>query len=1064
MNSHIAHPARFVVADGATLDTSVGAAINERYLAPETQIVRSLADLARLPPERREAVQRRALALVSAVRDAKPSGSGLDAFLREYHLGSREGVILMCLAEALLRIPDAETADRLIADKIPSGDWEDHLGDSESLFVNASTWGLMLTGRIVDVDRAELGSVRSWFARLTSRIGEPVARSAMRQAMRILGHQFVMGRDIGEALERTGGSRERAYRYSFDMLGESALTAHDADKYFEKYRAAIIAVGRHAQPEVDITARHSISVKLSALHPRYELAQKDRVMQELAPRLHALVKLAQQSGIGLTVDAEEADRLELSLLLIDSVLASDLLEGYAGFGLAVQAYQRRAYKVLEWLAARSRQLKRKISVRLVKGAYWDSEIKRAQERGLASYPVFTRKPSTDASYLACARLLSTTKDVIYPQFATHNAQTVAYVAEVFGNTAGSFEYQRLHGMGEELYSQVVSPMSGPEQGGHACRVYAPVGPHEDLLPYLVRRLLENGANTSFVNRIVDARLPAEAIVTDPIAQVDGYTEVPHPRIVEPPRIYGMDRTNSKGVNFADGAELRAIKAECEAAAAITWHATALVDGKPGLGETVKLFNPANESQVVGMVVQATAADAERAIASAHAAQPWWDALGADKRAAILLKAADAFEANRGQFLARCTLEAGKTLSDGVAEVREAVDFLRYYASQARAEFGGEKVLVGPTGERNALRLRGRGVFACISPWNFPLAIFTGQIGAALAAGNAVIAKPAEQTPLTAALAVQLLHDAGVPPEVLQFLPGDGATVGAALTRDVRLAGVAFTGSTDTARLIERSLAARNGSIATLIAETGGLNAMIVDSSALAEQVVLDAVASGFNSAGQRCSALRVLLLQQEIAPRVLELLAGYMEELRIGDPALLATDVGPVIDRDALKMLEEHATRITARAPWHHRIQLPPAAKNGRFFAPLAVEVSSLQSLEREVFGPIVHVVRYKASELDKVVDAVNAMGYGLTLGVHTRIDSIAQRIARRARVGNVYVNRNMIGAVVGVQPFGGTGLSGTGPKAGGPHYLHRFGTEQTVTINTAAVGGNASLLSLAGD
>jgi len=1061
MNSSITpNAARFVVADGATLDTPVGAAINGGYLAPETDVVRCMADLARLPEDRRKAVQRRALALVNAVRGAKPSGSGLDAFLREYHLGSREGVILMCLAEALLRIPDAQTADRLICDKIPTGDWEDHLGDSESLFVNASTWGLMLTGRIVDVDRAEMGSVRSWFGRLTSRIGEPVARTALRQAMRILGHQFVMGRNIGEALERTGGSRERAYRYSFDMLGESALTSHDAQMYFEKYRAAIIAVGRDARPEQDITARHGISVKLSALHPRYELAQKERVMNELAPRLHALVQLARESGIGLTVDAEEAERLELSLLLIDGVLTSDLLNGYAGFGLAVQAYQRRAFKALEWLGGRSRQLKRKITVRLVKGAYWDSEIKRAQERGLASYPVFTRKPSTDASYLACARLLATTKDVIYPQFATHNAQTVAYVAEVFGNAAGTFEFQRLHGMGEELYSQVIAP----EQGGHACRVYAPVGPHEDLLPYLVRRLLENGANTSFVNRIVDARLPAEAVVTDPIAQIDGYTEIPHPRIVEPPRIYGADRVNSKGVNFADGAQLRALKAECEAAAAKAWHATALIDGNAGSGETLRLVNPANESQVIGTVVQATAADAERAVASAHTAQPAWDSLGADKRAAILLKAADAFEAHRGEFLARCTLEAGKTLADGVAEVREAVDFLRYYAVQARAEYGGEKVLVGPTGERNSLRLRGRGVFACISPWNFPLAIFTGQVAAALAAGNSVIAKPAEQTPLTAALAIQLLHAAGVPPQVLQFLPGDGGTVGAALTRDVRIAGVAFTGSTDTARLIERSLAARDGSIATLIAETGGLNAMIVDSSALAEQVVLDAVASGFNSAGQRCSALRVLLLQQEIAPRVLELLAGYMEELQIGDPALLATDVGPVIDRDALRMLEQHGEQITAAAPWHHRTRLPPAAKVGRFFAPLAVEVPSLKALEREVFGPIVHVVRYKASELDKVVDAVNAMGYGLTLGVHTRIDSVAHRIASRARVGNVYVNRNMIGAVVGVQPFGGTGLSGTGPKAGGPHYLHRFGTEQTVTINTAAVGGNASLLSLAGD
>jgi RHH-type proline utilization regulon transcriptional repressor/proline dehydrogenase/delta 1-pyrroline-5-carboxylate dehydrogenase len=563
---------------------------------------------------------------------------------------------------------------------------------------------------------------------------------------------------------------------------------------------------------------------------------------------------------------------------------------------------------------------------------------------------------------------------------------------------------------------------------------------------------------------VDARLPADAVVTDPIAQVDGYSEIPHPRIVEPARLYGPDRLNSRGVNMADGTELRALKKECEAAAAKRWHATALIDGKSGAGTAVQLVNPSNESQVIGTIAQASAADAERAVTSAHAAQPGWDSMPAEQRASILMRAADAFEANRAEFIARCTLEAGKTLNDGIAEVREAVDFLRYYAAQARSEFGEEKVLVGPTGERNSLRLRGKGVFACISPWNFPLAIFTGQVAAALAAGNAVIAKPAEQTPVTAALAVQLLHAAGVPPQILQFLPGEGGTVGAALTRDPRIAGVAFTGGTDTARLIERSLAARTGGIATLIAETGGLNAMIVDSSALPEQVVLDAVASGFNSAGQRCSALRVLLLQNEIAPRVLELLAGYMDELRIGDPALLSTDVGPVIDRDALAMLQQHADRITSGGAWHHRVKLPPEARNGRFFAPLVVELPSLQALEREIFGPIVHVVRYRASDMDKVLDAVNAMGYGLTLGVHTRIDAVAQRIASRARVGNVYVNRNMIGAVVGVQPFGGMGLSGTGPKAGGPHYLHRFGTEQTVTINTAAVGGNASLLSLAGD
>jgi RHH-type proline utilization regulon transcriptional repressor/proline dehydrogenase/delta 1-pyrroline-5-carboxylate dehydrogenase len=994
---------------------------------------------------------------VEAVRATRPSGSGLDAFLREYHLASPEGVILMCLAEALLRIPDAHTADRLIADKIAAGAWEEHLGDSDSLFVNASTWGLMLTGSIVDVERAQVSSVRGWFARLASRISEPVARAALRQAMRIMGYQFVMGRTIEEALERTSGTAERAYRYSFDMLGEAALTRADAARYFEKYRAAIVAVGRSSRSEIPMRARPSISVKLSALHPRYEFAQRERVMAELAPQLLALVELARDAGIGLTVDAEEAERLELSLLLIDAILSSDEIAHYDGFGLAVQAYQKRTVALLEWLIDRARGAKRTLNVRLVKGAYWDSEIKRAQERGLAGYPVFTRKVNTDVSYLACARLLAAATDVIYPQFATHNAHTVAYVAELFRDRPGAFEYQRLHGMGEELYSQVLAP------GGYACRVYAPVGAHEDLLPYLVRRLLENGANTSFVNRVVDARQPAADVIADPVAAVDRLAEAAHPRIVLPRQLYGKERLNSAGVNFADPSELERLKAGCEAAAAAPWRASALINGNAGSGEQLRLMNPADEAQLVGTVVQAAAGDVERALAGACEAASAWEARGAQERAVILERAAQLFETHRYELIARCVREAGKTLPDALAEVREAVDFLRYYALQARLLFGTETVLQGPTGERNALRLRGRGVFVCISPWNFPLAIFTGQAGAALAAGNAVIAKPAEQTPLTAALAVQFLHEAGVPPAALQFLPGDGATVGAALTRDPRVAGVAFTGSTETAHLIERSLAARSGAIGTLIAETGGINAMLVDSSALPEQVVLDAVASGFNSAGQRCSALRLLVLQEDVAPRIMELLAGYMDELTIGDPALLATDVGPVIDREALLMLEAHAARVTSRGAWHHRAPRgADAGKRGRFFAPLAVALPAIAALEREVFGPIMHVVAYRAGELDHIVDELNGVGYGLTLGIHTRIDTVAEHIAARARIGNIYVNRNMIGAVVGVQPFGGCGLSGTGPKAGGPHYLTRFGTEQTISTNTAAVGGNASLLSLA--
>ena len=1035
--------------------SGIATAINPTWLAPEEPLVRSLADRARLEPATRARIASRALDLVQRVRADKGSGSSLDAFLREYSLASREGVILMCLAEALLRIPDAETADRLIADKISAGDWADHLGDSESLFVNASTWGLMLTGRVVQVETEAIGSARNWFGRLASRIGEPVARAALRQSMKILGHQFVMGRDIREALARAGGKRERAYRYSFDMLGEAALTAADADRYLDKYRDAIAQLASPSKG--DVVAAHSISVKLSALHPRYEFAQRERVLAELAPRLLELTRLARAGGIGLTVDAEEAERLELSLELIDQVLKDEVTQGYDGFGLAVQAYQKRAPGVIDWLAGRAGSLHRRLCVRLVKGAYWDSEVKRAQERGLPSYPVYTRKANTDVAYLACARRLAEAKGVLYPQLATHNAHTVAWVAEHFSAAGAPFEFQRLHGMGEELYAHVV----GGEWGDFPCRVYAPVGAHADLLPYLVRRLLENGANTSFVNRLVDASLPPESVVADPVADVDGATQVAHPRIPLPPDLYGVERRNSLGANLADGAEVAALHAACARSQAEHWHAEPLTVGAVEAGDRHDLVNPAHEREVVGAVTNATAAAVDQAAVQARAAQPGWDALGGAARAVILERAADLLAQDRPGLVARCIREAGKSIPDSIAEVREAEDFLRYYAQRARAEFEGDVLLPGPTGERNAIRLRGRGVFGCISPWNFPVAIFTGQVAAALAAGNGVLAKPAEQTPLCAARVVELLHRAGVPRAVLHFLPGHGSVVGAAMSRSEDLAGICFTGSTETARLIERSMAARSGAIGTLIAETGGLNAMIVDSSALAEQVVLDAVASGFNSAGQRCSALRLLIVQAEVAPRVLELLAGYMDELVVGDPALLATDVGPVIDRDALAMLEAHAQKVMAKARWSHRARLPASAAAGRFFAPLAVEIDRIEDLEREVFGPIVHVVRFEAAKLDEVVDAVNARGYGLTLGVQTRIDSLAQHIARRARVGNVYVNRNMIGAVVGVQPFGGCGLSGTGPKAGGPHYLHRFATEQTLSINTAAVGGNATLLSL---
>jgi len=1036
---------------------SIAKAINSRYLTEEQALVRELADHARLPESATRNVGARALALVQAVRGARGSGGALDAFLREYSLASREGVILMCLAEALLRIPDGETADRLIADKIPGGAWDEHLGDSESLLVNASTWGLMLTGRVVALDRNDVGEARSWYARLVGKLGEPVARAALKQAMRILGHQFVMGRDIEGALERAAGKDERAYRYSFDMLGEAALTRADAERYREKYSAAIAAVGRAVETRESITARHSVSIKLSALHPRYEFAQSARVMRELYPVIEQLVREARAAGIGVTLDAEEAERLELSLLLVERLLASEVTRGYAGFGLAVQAYQKRAYDTLGWLIGRLRATDRRIALRLVKGAYWDSEIKRAQERGLAGYPVFTRKPNTDVSYLACARLLEGAGERVYPQFATHNAHTIAQVAEVFGGDANRFEFQRLHGMGAELYDSVVR---GP-WGRHACRVYAPVGAHEDLLPYLVRRLLENGANTSFVNRIVDASLPAEEVVADPIAEVDALERVAHPRIPLPVNLFAPERLNSTGFNFADGQAVDALLRDCQRASQQPWSATPIVSGQTRSGAVSRILNPANTAELIGTATLADAATVDAAIGAALRAQDDWDAVGGEKRALLLERAAELFEEQSAALIARCVREAGKTLPDAIGEVREAVDFLRYYAARARRDFSHESTLPGPTGERNLLRLRGKGVFGCISPWNFPLAIYTGQIAAALAAGNTVVAKPAEQTPLTAAFATGLLLQAGVPPDVLQFVPGEGAEVGAALTRDPRLAGIVFTGSTDTARLIERSMAARPGAIGTLIAETGGLNVMLADSSALAEQLVLDVVQSGFNSAGQRCSALRVLLVQEEIAARVQTLLAGAMDEIVVGDPARLATDVGPVIDDEALAMLEKHAAQVVQGARWSHRAPLS-GTNGGRFFAPLAVEIDALGNLEREVFGPIVHLVRYRARDLDAVVAAINAMGYGLTLGIHTRIDGLAQKIARELRVGNVYINRNMIGAVVGVQPFGGMGLSGTGPKAGGPHYLQRMATEQTITTNTAAIGGNAGLLSLA--
>jgi len=1032
------------------------AAINELYLADETCCVDALLAQAKLDAPARSRIQAQATHLVEAVRRNRSAKSGVEAFLRQYDLSSQEGVVLMCLAEALLRIPDADTADKLIRDKLMNGKWEEHLGASPSLFVNASTWGLMLTGKLIALDQSVERNISSYMAKLATRLGEPVIRTAFRQAMRIMGHQFVMGRTIAEALKRAASQENRAYRHSYDMLGEAALTAQDAQRYFDDYTRAIDAIGASVGKDMDVFAAPGISVKLSALHPRYELAQRERVMRELAPKLLALAERAARYGMGMTVDAEEADRLDLSLDLIEAVYRSPSLKGWEGFGLAVQSYQKRAIRVIDWLVVLAKEGKRRIPVRLVKGAYWDSEIKRAQERGLQGYPVFTRKANTDVAYLACARKLLGACDRLYPMFATHNAHTLVSVLEMAGNNL-EYEFQRLHGMGEELYAEAM----GVDKSKVNCRVYAPVGSHEDLLPYLVRRLLENGSNTSFVNRIIDENVPVASIVADPVVEVEALAVKPHPRIPLPADIFGAKRRNSRGMNLTDVAVLGRLAQEMHTAMQREWVAAPIVGGKELGGKQKPSLNPAENRQTVGLIHEADADTIRKAVDLAAAAQPGWDMTPAAERARILRRGADLFEEHAAELMALCVREAGKTIPDALSEVREAVDFLRYYSERAEEDFGKPQRLPGPTGESNELWLQGRGVFVCISPWNFPLAIFTGQMSAALAAGNAVLVKPAEQTSLIGAQAVRLLHAAGVPGDVLHFIPGRGSVVGQHAVADPRIAGVAFTGSTETAKIIHQTLANRDGIIPALIAETGGQNAMLVDSSALPEQVVLDVVASAFNSAGQRCSALRVLFVQEEIATRVIEVLSGYLDELRIGDPAYLDTDVGPVIDAAAKQGLDEHKQWIKSQGKVLRELKLPADCANGTYVTPMAVELPSLDILKHEVFGPVLHVIRFKASELDAVIDSINRTGFGLTLGVHSRIDSQAQYIQRRIRVGNVYINRNIIGAVVGVQPFGGQGLSGTGPKAGGPHYMLRFATERTVTINTAAVGGNTTLLSL---
>ena len=1002
--------------------------------------------------ERRAAAAARDIVL-KARAETRRSGV-MESFLEEFGLSNPEGLALMCLAEALLRVPDAETADALIAEKISSGEWSDHRGKSDSLLVNASTWGLMLTGRIVHPPEDAEQNPGNFMQRMVRQAGEPVIRAAMMQAMRIMGGQFVMGRTIDEALKRGQRTVKKgeAASHSFDMLGEGARTTADARRYFDSYANAIGEVGKAKTGDRPETA-DGISVKLSALHPAYRAVQGERVHRELYPMVLELAKLAAKQNINFTLDAEEADRLALSLSLLEKLAREPgLAAKWTGLGLAVQAYQKRGEAVVGWLGQLATDTNRRMMVRLVKGAYWDSEIKRAQVDGQPDYPVFTTKQATDVSYLTCANALLKIGPSIYPQFATHNANSLAGI-ELMAKRAGNsdYEFQRLHGMGVPLYKA-----AGRER---SVRIYAPVGAHQDLLPYLVRRLLENGANTSFVHSFLDEDVPAERIAADPYTLLSAAPSR-HPRIPPPPGLYGVSRQNSRGLDFSQlevRTRLHAEIAKLDAEGPLAVGSIVAGESSTAAGDAMKA--PADETRTVSTVAQATKMQVDAAYASALAFQPHWNALGGAKRADILDSMANAMEHETDRLIAILAREGGKTLDDCIAEVREAVDFCRYYAVEAETKFKGLEALPGPAGETNGMEMMGRGVFVCISPWNFPLAIFTGQIAGALAAGNTVLAKPAEQTPAIAFEAVKLFHAAGLPVEALHLLVGDGK-VGGMLTGDARCGGVAFTGSTEVARIINRTLAGKDGPIVPLIAETGGLNALFCDTTALREQVVDDVVMSAFRSAGQRCSALRVLFLPHETAEETIEMIKGAMDVQVIADPADASTDIGPIIDAEARGLLDTHLERMKASAKIWQR-DIGALRDKGTFFGPAIVELTSVDQLDREVFGPVLHVIRYDPDDIETVGKALSDKGYGLTLGVHSRLEGFAEKVKANVRAGNVYVNRSIIGAVVGVQPFGGSGLSGTGPKAGGPHYVARFATERAVTVNIAAQGGDPTLLNL---
>ncbi|RKQ57095.1 L-proline dehydrogenase /delta-1-pyrroline-5-carboxylate dehydrogenase [Vogesella indigofera] len=1001
----------------ARKQTALRDAITAAYRRDEQACVKTLTAEAQMSSEQVTSVKTLAAKLVSKVRSERTKSSGVDALMHEFSLSSQEGVALMCLAEALLRIPDRVTADRLIRDKISGGDWKSHLGNSSSLFVNAAAWGLLVTGKLVSSHSAH--GLSSALTRLIAKGGEPLIRKGVDLAMRMLGKQFVTGETIDEALVNGREREAKGYRFSYDMLGEAAMTEADAQRYLRDYEVAIHAIGKESNGR-GIYQGPGISVKLSAIHPRYVRMKHERMMAELLPRLKQLFLLAKQYDIGLNIDAEEADRLEISLDLIEALANDPDLDGFEGIGIVVQAYQKRCPYVIDYLIDLARRSKHRFMVRLVKGAYWDAEIKRAQVDGLDGYPVYTRKVYTDVSYLACAKRLLAAQDAIYPQFASHNAYTLSAVYHL---AAGKdYEFQCLHGMGESLYDQVV----GADNLDKPCRIYAPVGSHETLLAYLVRRLLENGANSSFVNRIVDESVSIDELVEDPVAEALRQGGEPHRKITLPRTLYGAERLNSLGMDLSNEHVLQQLNDALNAGAAQSLHLKPMLAAGPlSEGVAQNVLNPANLQDVVGTIQEASAADVELALQQAVLAAPQWAATAPAERAACLERMADLMEQHMATLMGLAVREAGKTFANAIAEVREAVDFCRYYAAQVRREFDNQThPALGPV--------------VCISPWNFPLAIFIGEVVASLAAGNVVLAKPAEQTALIAGFAVQLLHQAGVPAGALQFLPGRGEVVGAALTRDERVKGVIFTGSTEVAQLINRTLAKRSGEV-PLVAETGGQNAMIVDSSALPEQVVADVMSSAFDSAGQRCSALRVLYLQQDIADKVITMIKGAMDELRVGNPALLETDIGPVIDAEAQQGLLRHIDSMKTKARDCYQARLTPECADGTFVAPTLFEIDSVSLLQREVFGPVLHVIRFSAQDIDRVVDEINATGYGLTHGIHSRIDESIDNIVARIKVGNVYVNRNIVGAVVGVQPFGGEGKSGTGPKAGGPFYVYRL-------------------------